>query len=375
MSHNNQAPAPGAFTLTLRKESSRALSPDSLDAQLAHIRARALGGHRAQRGWHCRASCRHEAPSSPGQPHAYLATFAFGCKPRRHRSPESIRAEWDHVVKVATAAGNAKGWLPAEVEGHKARRSDERLPSPVEYADFTLPANWKDYFRDIYDRDDQLEVVMSALREAVDSRFANRFNVILFGPAGSGKSDICRQLKRMLPPDSYLEFDCTNTTMAGAIEELRGRERMPRVLILEEAEKADPDAKRWLLAATDLRAEIRKVTFRGTVQRDTHLVCVATANDLGALRAELAGALESRFPFQVECPHPDERTMRKILERELRRRVGFRESDLAWIEPVIAFGQELGITDPRKLVAYCLCGKDQLLTGGYLDRVRRTLGK
>ena len=41
--------------------------------------------------------------------------------------------------------------------------------------------------------------------------------------------------------------------------------------------------------------------------------------------------------------------MRRILERELRRRPGVQDKDLDWIEPVITFGKEQGITDPRKL--------------------------
>ena len=183
-----------------------------------------------------------------------------------------------------------------QIEDQEVVKDDPRLPAEMGYGDYEIPENWRDYFGEIYDRDDQLEILISALQEAKESQFQNRFNVILFGPAGSGKSDICRTLKKMLPPDTWLEFDCTNTTMAGAIEELKNRATMPRVLFLEEAEKADSGSKKWLLAATDLRAEIRSVKIRRNFHKECHFLCVATVNDLGALQKEFTGALESALP-------------------------------------------------------------------------------
>ena len=53
--------------------------------------------------------------------------------------------------------------------------------------------------------------------------------------------------------------------------------------------------------------------------------------------------------------------MRKILERDIKKRPGYKETDLRWVEPALEFGREMNVTDPRKLTAYCLCGKDRLL--------------
>jgi hypothetical protein len=363
------------FELVLAKEAERALAQDKLDAQLAHIKARALGGNRASKGWKCKVSVRKQDPASPGLPYLYQARFCFTLVPRRKRSEESIRAEWEHMVKVATAAGNSKGWLPRELEGKAVTRDDRRVSAPatVEYAEFTIPANWMSWFVDLYGRDDQLELLFSALEEAVQSGFQNRFNVILHGPPGSGKTDVLRTLKRHLPPESYLEFDATNTTAAGAIEELRSRARMPRILFLEEFEKVrEENDLKWLLSATDIRGEIRKVNFRGTVHKETKFICLATVNDLDRLKKMLGTALESRFPFQVECPHPDQETLRRILVREVRRRPGFREEDLRWVEPALELAGELGVTDPRRVICWCLTGKECLLDGSWQQTIKRT---
>ncbi len=231
---------PRTYTLTLRKTSERALNPAKINQQLQKIKNRALGGNRQARGWQCRVNDKEQAPTSPGLPYAYTAIFSFSCNPRRAREPESIAREWDHIVHVATTAGNQPLWLPEQVEGKQIKQEDQRVarPDTLELAEYDIPDHWKDWFKEVYGRDEQIETIIDVLKEAKESNYTNRFNVILEGPPGSGKTEILRCLKKHLPPDCWLEFDCTNTTAAGAIEELRSRAKMPTVIFLEEAEKA-----------------------------------------------------------------------------------------------------------------------------------------
>jgi hypothetical protein len=378
MPRKKPAPSKGpqTFTLTLTKTAERGLSRENINKQLHKIKARALGGNRQARGWRCRVKLHEHKPTGRGLPYHYTAGFHFTCRPRRARQPSSISKEWDHIVRVATTAGNGSLWLPEAVEGQKVQEADERIAQPekLELAEYDIPDNWPDWFAGhVYDRDDQLAILTEVLQEAKESGYRNRFNAILEGSAGSGKTEIIRQLKKHLPPDCWLEFDCTQTTAAGAIEELRTRARMPTIIFLEEAEKArHEDDKSWLLAATDSRSEIRKVVFRRSVHKEVQFVCICTVNDIDKLNREFSNALGSRFPYQLHCPHPDERTMRKILEREIRARPTFQEEDLRWIEPALALAGELDETDPRQVKAWCLTGKDKLLDGTWQQRIKAT---
>lgn len=365
--------------IVLKKEAQRSLGDDKIDAQTGKIKKRCLDSGRFKRGWRCKSTVTCEEPSTPGMTYLYTATFTFTCNPLRQRKPESIEREWEHIQKVAQSAGNTPKWFPPDV----IKQVTDQVITPVvsgiiqaksslkEYAELTIPANWMEWFEHVYDREDQLIQVMSVIEEAIESNFSNRFNIILWGPPGSGKTEICRSLRKQLPTDAWMEFDATNTTAAGAIKALTGNKKTPRILFLEEIEKADKADKKWLLSASDLRAEIRKVNFRESVNSETKFLCIMTVNDIMALRSEMGTALQSRFPYQIECPHPNEETMRKILERQIRRRPAFDPSHLAWIDPVIKFAaeKETQVTDPRRLEAWCLAGKNQ---PGYLDRVRRT---
>jgi ATPase family associated with various cellular activities (AAA) len=366
------------YVIRLCKTSVISLNDISIQAQMEKIRGRALGSDRKAKGWRLKIEVKLEKPTSPGLPYKYVSILTFTYSPRRQRKPEAIEKEWGHIVEVTTKAGNQPGWFPEEVAGHPASQdANVSKPETVELAEFDIPDDWNNWFKgELYGRDDQLEIIIEVLLEAKLSAFQNRFNIILFGPPGSGKTEIIRILKANLPRDTWLEFDCTNTTAAGAIEELKRREKMPTLVFLEELEKAHkPEDKAWLLAATDTRAEIRKVRYRNSVHRDVHFVCIATVNDIEALEREYTSALESRFPYQIECPHPDEATVRKILERDIARRSTFKKTDFRWINPAIELAKELKVTDPRKIRAWCLTGKDKLLFGEWQKRVKATTRK
>ncbi len=114
--------------------------------------------------------------------------------------------------------------------------------------------------------------------------------------------------------------------------------------------------------------------YRNSVHREVHFVCICTVNNIDKLADEFEQALESRFPWQLNCPHPDEVTLRKILEREIRARPTFKESDLRWIDPTLQLAKEMNESDPRKVKAWCLTGKDKLLDAGgaYQQRIKST---
>jgi MoxR-like ATPase len=165
-----------------------------------------------------------------------------------------------------------------------------------------------------------------------------------------------------------MEFDATATTAAGAIKELAEREILPRVLVVEEIEKADEKSLAFLLALCDLRGEIRKTTARATIQRDTKLLVIATVNNVELFQKLQAGALASRFANKIGFSRPSREQLAMILEREVSKIDG----DSRWIKPALDYCEERDITDPRQVIALCLCGRDMLITGEYQEMLKDT---
>ena len=118
----------------------------------------------------------------------------------------------------------------------------------------------------------------------------------------------------------------------------------------------------------DSRAEIRKVTARGKVQRDTRCFVIATVNNLAKFKALQAGALASRFPEQVHFKRPTRDTLARILTREIDKING--NSD--WIKPCLDYCIDRKIDDPRTIISRCLCGGNGWLDGSYQEMLDAT---
>lgn len=230
------------------------------------------------------------------------------------------------------------------------------------------------HFDHIYERESQIEIVLSAINAALVSQMANRYHCVLFGEPACGKSEILLSVGRMLgvDGDQYLKLDATSTTEAGIKKHLLEVDRIPPVLIIEEIEKTEEKTLRWLLGILDTRGEVRNLNARtGAQQRSVPMLCLATVNDMEKFEGMLAGALASRFSQEIYCPRPTKLIMQRILEREVARVNGKPE----WIPPTLAYCCDLNhIFDPRKVIPVCLCGRDALLDGSYqrhLEAVKR----
>lgn len=255
---------------------------------------------------------------------------------------------------VLTSIDNEK-YIP--VGDHEETNGD----ASIGYADITIPDDWPEYFSHLYGLDSHIARVKRAVEAGIMSDWTNRYHCALVGPPGCGKSDICQSIKRALGEDAVLEFDATATTAAGAIKELSERDILPRILLVEEIEKADEKSMSFLLSILDLRGEIRKTNARTTIQRDTKLFCIATVNDVPLFQRLQAGALASRFANKLTFKHPSRDLLELILDREIRKVKGNEK----WIEPTLDYCEDQGITDPRSVAAICLCGREMLLTGEY----------
>jgi energy-coupling factor transporter ATP-binding protein EcfA2 len=357
--------APAArHEIVLKKSVQKASADAKLRQQIAHVLGRLLAGGRDRLGWS--ASAEYEGPADDFGGKVYTCTVTLANSNAR-RPAESLARDVAQMAKVAAAAGRAHKWLLDSVDGAPQSPGGSEPAPAVPVAQAELPAEWRDAFSHLYERDDQIELVAAAVLQAIDSEFHNRFHVALIGPPAGGKSDIAHTFTRVLGEHAVLEFDATSTTQAGAIKNLDERSEVPPFLVVEEIEKAEENSLRWLLSVLDHRGEIRKTTFRGDIHRETKMFCIATVNDFERFAGMMSGALASRFPNKVWCPPPGRSILQRILEREVAKVRGKK----SWVRPALDYCEAHNIWDPREAVSICLCGRDELLTGQYQARLDR----
>jgi MoxR-like ATPase len=223
---------------------------------------------------------------------------------------------------------------------------------------------WMSNFTHLYGLDDYMEIIRSILELAELSEWKDRVNIALIGPPACGKTELCKAVRRAVGDESVLEYDATSTSMAGAQEAIGAMEELPRILVLEEIEKAPEAALPWLLSVLDLRGEVRKKTMRSDIAKSVHMIGICTVNDEAKFKSVASGALASRFSMPLYFQRPPREILWKILKREVDKIAG----DIRWIEAALDFAEELQskaadtlYIDPRKLIAICLTGRDRLL--------------
>jgi AAA domain (dynein-related subfamily) len=372
--------------LVLTKQAQRNLQEKVIENQLTSLLASINTKSLAVRGWTLDktidiASSSYRGNKAWRQRYAYgrggaeyiyemyltlTFTRADDKKPQSNEMPAILRK----LDTRAQTPGFGK-WSLESVDDEKYTAPDFKDTGESDllgYAEIDLPENWPDYFSHLYGLDSHIARIRRALEAGIMSNWTNRYHCALVGPPGCGKSDICQSIKRALGEDAVLEFDATATTAAGAMKELSEREILPRILLVEEIEKADEKAMSFLLSVLDLRSEIRKVTARATIQRDTKLFAIATVNDVPLFTKLQAGALESRFANKLWFRRPSREQLALILTREVNKISGNPE----WINHTLDYCEYAGITDPRTVTAICLCGRDMLLTGEYQKMLSET---
>lgn len=365
--------------ITLVKPAQRTLQERVIDGNISSLLASINSKSMAVRGW----TLDKRIADTPGyrRNQAWRQRYAYGHggaeynyemyltltfertddkKPDRNELPAILRKIYTRALQPSFGK-----WTLESVDDEKYTAPDDKETTGesdlLGYAEIAIPDNWPEYFSHLYGLDSHIARIRRALEAGIISNWNSRYHCALVGPPGCGKSDICQSIKRALGEDAVLEFDATATTAAGAMKELAEREILPRILLVEEIEKADEKAMSFLLSVLDLRSEIRKVTARATIQRDTKLFAIATVNDVPLFQKLQAGALESRFANKLWFRRPTREQLSLILHREVTKING----DTAWIIPTLDYCESTDVTDPRTVTAICLCGREMLMTGEY----------
>lgn len=372
--------------LNLTRESDRRTADDTLREQLEFIARRALAGNRG-RGWGYEigpiSARRHDLDGGSSR---WLFESAIRFYRKTEIPLDRFTSQLRDIIEWASAAGHNSRfarcpWI-AEVEkrtqevvNQDQSQDSSNLDDDLSY----VPLSEVDviskgtYFNHLYGLDSQIAILLSSLQAAADSKMSNRFHSLLWGDPGCGKTEILQSTAKLLRKlgVNFLILDATSTTEAGMRKSLLDDDvTTPDVILIEEIEKVVESSLRWLLGIMDVRATISQANYRKTASRRVPAIVLATANDIDQLKKMMYGALHSRFQHEIHCPRPDRKVLAMILEREVRKINGRKE----WIEPALTFCYDsYQITDPRKIVPICLCGKDQLITGEYQKHLEVTM--
>jgi hypothetical protein len=411
--------AHGAFRrrVTLEKVSGRTLAVPKLDTQVANIMMAGLNAERVRRGWSVYMAVndaerealnvtptrddpsdgRYQVVGSPSDGWVYTVDIVLECHPKMVRRSLPLEAENAIALINGRAKQKENRFRVAFVDGRpyvegEVQKETSDPNEELGYAPFDLPdvkhasvdecrewqlTNerpcdcWLSNFTHLYGLEDYITIIRSVLELAMLSDWKDRVNIALIGPPACGKTELCKAVKAAVGDEAVLEYDATSTTMAGAQESIGQMEELPRVLVLEEIEKAPEHALPWLLSVLDLRGEVRKKTMRSDIAKSVHMIGVCTVNDEAKFKSVASGALASRFSMPLYFQRPPRDILWRILKREVDKIGG----DIRWIDAALDFAEELQSSnsdnlyiDPRKLIAICLTGRERLLLPAEHDR-------
>lgn len=363
-------------TVVIGKDSRRELR--AIDEQLDSLASVMNTSGRQKRGWVIdyqaqSDSRRYTQTGYPGQ-WVYRVTVTV-------TGPATDATEYKNIVqtllqRIELPQYGAFTLISVDGEVPDTKTQALRDSDDVPYAPCDIPDNWFEHFDHLYGLEPHIERVRRAIDAATQSQWQHRFHCALIGEPGCGKSDICQSIKAAIGEDSVLEFDATSTTMAGAQKELSERVELPRIILVEEIEKAPENSLTWLLSVLDIRANVKRVTARGKMASDAKMLAVATVNDVALFQRMMSGALASRFSNTIYFQRPSRDVLQKILVREVTKVSG----NMDWVDATLDYclgpvSKPLGaasITDPRMVIATCMCGRDALLDGSYQKMMKAT---
>lgn len=378
--------------LPFTSDRERRTSDDVLRDQLSYIAKRALAGNRG-RGWDYEVGPISALDRYVKETQSTYYTMSSHIRFYRRVDVDldRLKRQSTDIIEWASATGHSArfGKRPWVAEVSKAIELDMDVTGPDDTDDdVSTPERERDeiiplrevgiikpgsFYKHLYGLDAQISVLLSSLQAAADSDMRNRFHVLLNGVPGCGKTEILIATAHLLDRLGvfYTVMDATSTTEAGVRKEFLDETKpVPEVIIIEEVEKAPDNAQRWLLGVMDPRAEISQTNARRVASRKVPALVLSTANDMNQLERMMYGALRSRYQLEIYCPRPSRGVLAMILQRE----VGKVEGDVKWIEPTLTFMyDENGVTDPRKIIPVCLCGKEKLLTGDYQRDLKKTM--
>jgi hypothetical protein len=370
-------------TITIEKTSLNNLNEEKLKAQIQKVANRILASNRQESGWSIVSPIKAPNPRRAGENLIYTYTFQID---KRGGTKATNDVKFKYIVeKIVGPACNLHKWVVKGYEANLPSIAPTPISRPMDEAplvyrplevvkrnDLTINLDRTGYFDHIFDREAAIEIMHSALATAVESDFQVRSASVIHGLPSSGKSTLVDAFAAMIGEENVYRIDCTCATQAGILTELMdaGTPIPYKLLILEEAEKVNPDQLRFLLAVMDQRAEIRVINSRvGYFHARWAPLTFATVNNMEKFQKVMGGALASRFSNQIYTPAITE----DGIKRAICGAIASINPDARWAEAAFTYCKQYEPNaDIRRMSAIAACGRDRLLDGSYQRILRQT---
>lgn len=368
------------FSFTVNRRNNRRSNPTKIQAQLERIARAATRGARGQKqGWYVVNTIKSPKPNCVGDGfYEYSFTFQFDRKTRNTVSHEVSKKQFEVLMDMAQGAANLYKWnivdFTSEGEQHttstpqdqpkvKVEFIEPAIMTPIKMDDHYINLDPSGYFDHLYDRESQINVLLSGSRTAIESDFKIRTHALFYGPAAGGKTSLTTAFINMVGEEHCYRIDATTSTQAGVLNDIIERGQFIKFLIIDEIEKCKEEQLRWLLSIMDERGELRVNNAKlGFVQKSLPAFVIATTNDIDKVERFMSGALHSRFSDRIHCPRIRDET----IFRAVKKYIDMINGDDSWIYPAVKYVREVEKTDDiRRMIAVAVNGRERLVTGEY----------
>jgi len=193
-----------------------------------------------------------------------------------------------------------------------------------------------EYFRGIFERDAQIRIVLSSIKSFLETDGERRNHILLYGLPACAKTQILNAITKLVSESAVVRLDGTSTTPAGIyktyFEDFNDIAEPPFVILEEAGRKRRKKVCAFGWVRLMIGANFARLTIVNKSNATLKFFAMATANDKPEFDRLMGGtdnkpgALSSRFAHQIECPRPNEKILRLILERDILTKGG----KLAW---------------------------------------------
>lgn len=383
------------FTVSLEKQQLKRTQPDVLKTQLLYIAERGVAGNRKAWEFSDAVKC-YESKLEEG---ILLYTVALLFRRNKNTNSQMLDVEMKRIVDIMQKAGNTTKWFVTETKPSWSRETNGEADGD-DFVDFDRALSFDEIaipdvlisgsdreienhpaFKGIYGRAPHVRVMASSMKTMLETKGNRRNHLALYGLPGCGKSSVfhCWQQHPtknpigILPHGSYIRINANSATKAGIERLFLERLRItgiPPFIFVEEMEKTLETILTVWLSILDERAEVRKITHRSAGHSEVRSLVFGTVNDkvlfdrLMGGRPNYPGALSSRMTG-IYVPRPDEKTMSRILRRDIGLYYPEAGKDAdKWVKACVELAAEVKTNDPRKVVTF-LDGRSRLLNGDY----------